>query len=133
MIPSIKTIQAAFPRIDRAKAVAIRGLMDGSVSPDDYPSVREWVAKCFTPPRAHERALLALNEVLDACGTESLSLGTAPWDRYYCDIVADYVNMGDTYVATITRDRAGVWRVESWGDALERAERKYGAAEGEES
>jgi hypothetical protein len=115
MIPTVEDILKAFPprTVDREKAVAIHDLMEGSV----------------TPPRA----LCAINEILDAHGVEAISLETAPYDRYGGQVVAEYVNMGDSYIATITRDRAGVWRVEGYGDALERAERKYGAAEGAES
>jgi hypothetical protein len=124
MIPTIEEIQAAFPprTVDREKATAIHGLMGGVLSPDDYPSVRRWVAQCFHLPPARARVLLAINEILDAHGVESVSLETAPYDRCYGQVVVEYINMGDPYIATVTRNRAGVWRVEGYADALERAE-----------
>lgn len=133
MIPTVEEILAAFPArtVDREKATAIHGLMGGVLSPDDYPSVKRWVAQCFHLPPARARVLLAINEILDAHGVESISLETAPYDRCYGAGVCEYINMGDPYIATVTRDRAGVYRVESYGNAQERAERLYGAAGGE--
>jgi len=48
-------------------------------------------------------------------------------DNYYHDIVALYVNMGDTYAATILYVTAeDKWVLTTWGDWVERNTRKYG-------
>ena len=69
------------------------------------------------------------NLILRAYGTEGIR---GEWQNgYWCNIVAAYVNMGDTYATTILHVRggwneAGKFHVSSWGDWVERNGAKHG-------
>jgi hypothetical protein len=63
--------------------------------------------------------LNAADELLDAYGIES-ACGTTP-AGYSVSVV--YVNMGDTYAATVVWDVNGKLRLTTMGDAIEHAER----------
>ena len=70
----------------------------------------------------HEEAMEAINEALGGCGVEVLRADNE-WDSYYGDIVAEYVNMGDTYDVTILYDiNECKYEVTSWGDWVEMME-----------
>lgn len=65
-----------------------------------------------------------VNELIKGYGTEAIR-GT--WENgYWCDIVACYVNLGDTYATTVMHVRTGKFIVCSWGDWIERNQKKYG-------
>jgi len=70
-------------------------------------------------------ALDFVNQTLNGHGVEAIR-GDYHVDNYYYDIVALYVNMGDTYNSTILyetdNDR---FLLTSWGDWVERNDRKY--------
>lgn len=95
------------------KALDILALIRGEVSPDEYPSVRRWTAQCYHPPSRHERTACALNEVLGAYGVEAI------FGENCTEPVLEYLNMGDTYDATLCYVD-GRWRVSSYGDEVER-------------
>lgn len=75
--------------------------------------------------------LEAIDKLLGTCGTEAIR---GEWQNgYWCDIVATYCNTGDTYALTVIHVRGdGSWNepgrfiVSSWGDWVERNERRYG-------
>lgn len=115
-LPSIKTLNRAFP----GKGKELRLLLEGKTNTTDYKSVRDWVAQCWHPPKYVERLLMALNEILEGHGTEPI------WSRKSCTWPeAEYVNMGDTYNATILYDYGrGTIQVTTWGDWVERNERR---------
>lgn len=69
----------------------------------------------------------AINEFLEGFGVESLELAdNQKWvDKYYMWSRASYVNMGDTYAATILRDnKTGSYTIKSWGDFVEAQSKK---------
>lgn len=70
-------------------------------------------------------ALDVVNKLFHGHGIESIS-GDYHVDRYYYSIVALYVNFGDPYVPTLIyetdNDR---FVLTTWGDWVERNERKY--------
>ena len=78
--------------------------------------------------RPDER-LEAINKLLHGYGIEAIE---GSWQNgYWCNIVANYVNMGDTYSTTILfiRDNygnSGRFSVMCWGDFVERYGKKYG-------
>lgn len=121
--PSVKTIQNGIG-IDRATARVVRGLMDGTISPDEerFAHTAEWVSRCYHMPRLHERVMSAINETIRGSGVEALEL--EPGSFANCDRNAeywDYVNLGDTYKTTVMRhSRTGKFRVCCWGDIAER-------------
>lgn len=69
----------------------------------------------------------AINKLLNGYGTESIR---GNWQNgYWCDIVAVYVNMGDTYSATVLQvrtDYGSHFTVTNYGDFIERNEKKLG-------
>jgi hypothetical protein len=66
------------------------------------------------------------NKLMGAHGVEGIR-GNYHVDGFYFDIVALYVNTGDTYAGTLLyvtdEDK---WVLTSWGDWVERNTRKYG-------
>jgi hypothetical protein len=72
-----------------------------------------------------DKVLEEVNRLTDANGIEPIN-GDYHVDNFYHDIVALYVNMGDTYETTLLyetdKDR---FLVTSWGDWVEHNERKY--------
>jgi len=81
-------------------------------------SIDSAITKAGTPS-AVDRVLDAANAALGGYGVEAIE---GEWhDRYYQNIVALYVNMGDTYNTTILFDAVkGRFHVTSWGDWVER-------------
>jgi hypothetical protein len=61
------------------------------------------------------------NDLFGGHGVEGLSAEGAFVDKYYYNIIALYVNMGDTYDATILFDTEnGEFLNQSWGDFYEK-------------
>jgi hypothetical protein len=94
------------------QTTAILDLIEGRKHPMDYESVLNWVRRCYHEPRHEEQVLEAINEVLEGFGVESFSTDSA---------VVSYVNMGDTYDATILLHGQD-FVVSSWGDYFEALE-----------
>jgi hypothetical protein len=70
-----------------------------------------------------------INDLLGCYGTEAIR---GEWQNgYWCDIVASYVNTGDTYNLTVLHIRGDNWNpagefiISSWGDWVEKNQRKY--------
>lgn len=73
---------------------------------------------------AAEQRIEEINSLLHGYGTEAVR---GEWQNgYWCDIVAVYVNMGDTYSTTVVHIRDVGFRVMSWGDFVERYSKKLG-------
>lgn len=72
-----------------------------------------------------------INKILGGFGVEAIR---GEWKNgYWCDIVATYVNRGDTYSTTVLHvrgesqfDDRGRFIVSSWGDFVERNGERYG-------
>lgn len=101
--------------IDIQQARQVRGLIQGLINPDIFDSVHNWCRQCYNEPSNNEKIIEALNEVIEGYGIESQSYGD---DQYF-----SYVNMGDTYSATIIYDD-GEYIFTSWGDYIEEIERR---------
>ncbi len=72
--------------------------------------------------------LEAINDLLGAYGVEAIR---GEWENgYWCDIVAAYCNMGDTYATTVLEVRTGFggsrFIVSTMGDFVERNSKKLG-------
>jgi hypothetical protein len=110
-----KDLEAAFP----GKSKEIRGLISGSIDVEQYEPVQRWVEMCFHMPSRQEMIDEALNHVLDGYGIEAI------WGESVTP-VAVYVNMGETYTTTLLYDCIKqVWVLTSWGDWVERYDKKY--------
>ena len=76
-----------------------------------------------------EERLQAINNLLHGYGTEAIR---GEWQNgYWCDVVACYVNMGDTYNTTVIQVRSdygnnSTFKVSTFGDFVERNGKKYG-------
>lgn len=117
--PSKKALlQAGF---NAEQAQAIRDLLHGIVKPGAYASVRHWRAECYHPPTHIECVMCAIDEIIHGCGTESIwGEKDEQWP------VAEYVNTGDTYSATILYCyETHTFRLTTWGGFYERYARRF--------
>ena len=123
MYPSVTTIAKLLgtsPSISKD----IRGLMEGTINPEQYESVAKWIKQCYHKPRKVELALEAINEILGGCGVEQIT--DNQWHAYWCDGGLLYVNMGDAYTCTVIYNtRKDKWLVGAWGDVVERDRKRF--------
>lgn len=85
-----------------------------------YRSVQNWMSQCFNRPNDHELILCAINQILEGHGVECIRDENVYVSRYYGDVIAEYINMGDTYLMTIVYDTAREkFLICSWGDFYE--------------
>jgi hypothetical protein len=108
-VPSVRTLEAAFP----TKGKALRRLLVDMTAVRAAPAVVAWVSQCHNEPQPHELRLCALNAELEGHGVEHVN-GTGVRAPSF-----DYINMGDTYAATILRFTGGRYIVACWGDQVE--------------
>lgn len=110
-LPSVKTLQTVAG--DRAQEV--RELLQGKRKTREYRSVTDWEKQCYNRPRYGERLMCALNEIIGGYGVEGLVRD----GEIACEY--EYINMGDTYTATIIRHIPSQRiSVGCWGDIVER-------------
>lgn len=77
----------------------------------------EWRRHHNIPKRPH-KIMLAVNDILNGYGVETLNGRYV--DAYYFNSQASYVNMGDTYIATILHDHEeNKFIITSWGNFME--------------
>lgn len=121
-IPSRKTLVDAFGEEVGAK---LRRILEGDESVLPQESDYRY-RHMYRPPRKLDRILDAANEAMGGHGTEGIRCEKV-WDPYFCNIIAVYVNMGDTYDTTLlyNTDTDSVV-VTSFGDWVERNDRRYG-------
>lgn len=87
--PSLKRLEEAFP----GKGKDLRALIKGEKKTRDYASVRDLESRCWNQPGYVYRLMTALNEIIGGYGSEAI--------RKRGEVVAEYVNMGDCYNATL--------------------------------
>lgn len=118
--PSVSRIEKLL-EVSREKATEVRGIIDGTRDPECYESVQKWMKQCYHRLSEVEIRMEALNEVLDGCGVEPIRVEGAHVDSYHFDIVATYVNNGDTYKPTVMYDtRKERFELTSWGAWVEK-------------
>ena len=108
--PSRKTLEAAFP----GKGKELRQLITEDVHPDNYKSVQDLVGQCWHGPTYSHMLLTAINEIIEGHGIEQIIPKDEDRHPSY-----EYINMGDTYNATILLRSDGRLIVASWGDIVE--------------
>ncbi len=116
-----KRVREEWPEV----ADQILGVIRDTINPWDIdPSIEPWIeAEGIYParPRANQRdcdRLQAINKLIEGHGCEAIFDDGQMWPDM------EYVNVGDSYAATIVLDRVeGRWLVTSWGDWVEHAER----------
>jgi predicted RNase H-like nuclease len=118
-VPSISTLTRRLG-VDMVKAKKLRWIMQQNDMEEIYGAFPDLPERGMVADLAME----AINVVLETYGVESLRDANY-WDSYYCDHVAIYANMGDTYDTTILYDRDnGRFIVTSYGDWIETEERR---------
>lgn len=116
-LPSINRLALVFGE----RAQEARSLLEGSISPDTYPSVASWVSQCWNPPTKRDRLLRALDEIAETYGVEAIFENSSRMSPAF-----EYLNTGDPYAPTLIYDHdTNRFRVTSWGDIVERHPNKY--------
>ena len=127
--PSAKRLVDAL-HITPEQAATVRALIRGEIKIQDnplFPRTAQWINSCYHAPRRLDRILSALNECLETQGVECITSGEQRMDGSH--IVAEYLNAGDTYNATLLfNHRTQAFSLTSWGDFVERNQSRYSIA-----
>jgi len=108
--PSQKTLEANFP----GKGKELRDLITGKIEPESYKTVARLCSECYSYPDYSHMLMTAINEVIEGHGVEYIRPKDDDHPSY------EYINMGDTYNATILLRDDGKLIVSSWGDIVEK-------------
>ena len=111
--PSVKRLKESL-NIDTRQAKIARALMQGwhfTWDVDLFPKANRYFTKCYSEPCYAQRVLHCLNEALEMHGVEVITRDG--------NVVARYLNSGDSYVPTLMRID-GKFRISSVGDYAER-------------
>jgi hypothetical protein len=97
----------------------VRAIINGEIPPCEFDAVRTWIHACYNRPAYASLKLCALNEVMEGYGVEGIY-------KVNDERIATYVNMGETYTATVVYrdDTQRHWDIISMGDLVELYERK---------
>lgn len=97
----------------------VNSILNGTLDPETFKSVDAWVSECYHKPKSDELKMLAINEVLEGYGIESLN--TSKWKNgYWQFVLCTYVNMGDLYIPTVVQHRKHGFMISSIGDIIEK-------------
>lgn len=106
-------------------------IIGGQRRPKNYPGYDKWYNQFVGRPTKRMAKFWAIAQVAPDAFDDSSSLVlceggfTSPQKMDGSDIVFEYLNVGDTYAATIGYDhRIGEWAVTSWGDLVEKKYRR---------
>lgn len=113
-IPSVKTLEAAFP----TKGKVLRHLLQSSVAVREHPAAMALEQQSYNPHALSHLRMTALNAELETFGVEHCHHTSA--DVHCVDRCFDYLNTGDAYGTTIIRFEDGRYRVGDWGTVVER-------------
>jgi hypothetical protein len=113
-IKDLFTLNASAEQIEK-----VNGILNGTIDPETFQSVQDWISQCFNKPSSDEMKMRAINQILEGYGIESVR--TSKWKNgYWCDILCTYVNMGDSYITTVIHHRKHGFMVSSIGDVIEK-------------
>ena len=115
---TIDRLLAHLPSLTRRQAAEILLVIRGRVDPARYKTVAAWIGQCFNPPRRIDLKLAAVDEIMGGFGVECI--GEAECPTIYGEPAAEYINVGDTYQATLLYDHdRAKWCMTTWGDWVE--------------
>ncbi len=115
MLPSVKTLEAAFPGKGRELR---RALEANRAELAQHPAGAARIAECYHPPKTYDVRLHVLNAIAETCGVEYIPHKE---DTFTESLGIDYLNTGDSYCSTIVRFcETGAYRVRCWGELVER-------------
>lgn len=119
-IPSLKTIQKNLEYLDEEQCKKVRAILEGKIPLDSFKSVQELNAECYHRPDPYYQKLTALNEVMEGHGIEVIFNAKN-------EVMAEYINVGDTYIATVMFSRAHTnpWVISDEAGYRETQERAY--------
>ena len=113
-----------------AKGLACSDLISGKLDPVTFEPVENWVRACYHEPSENELILAALNCVLEGYGVEAIRVEDAWVDSFHGDIVGTYVNMGDSYAATVVLDsETHDFIISTWADFFTAVEEELAKGE----
>lgn len=98
----------------------IRGMIAGKYNPFEVSGdVRRWCGQCYHTPDRHSQLMVAINELLDCHGVESIDYQGDRANDFSGTPRFAYCNTGDSYAATVcysyARDR---FIVCGWADLV---------------
>ena len=89
----------------------------GETDLDEFEPTATWIRQCHHRPPKVCLKMYAINHILEGYGCEAVFGDDPRWPDM------EYVNMGDTYAATVLHDYTrGTYRVMGWGDWIEESE-----------
>lgn len=114
-LPSVKTLETAFP----GKGKELRQALEMSKAQLlAHPAGAARQAECYNPPACYDLRLHVLDAIAETCGVE---YAASAKDTFTSAKGFDYLNVGDSYVATIIRMcETGNYRVACVGDIVEK-------------
>jgi hypothetical protein len=114
-LPSVKTLENAFP----GKGKALReALLMNRAQLSEHPAGKSRIAECCYHPACYDIRMHVLDFIAGCHGVEYVA---SDKDTFTTASGFDYLNVGDSYVATIVRSReTGNYRVACIGDIVER-------------
>jgi hypothetical protein len=99
----------------------VRGDMDRVAILEAVPAAEQRERECYNTPPLNDLKMYAVNSLMDGYGVESIEKPDSSGCGRYDDYI-DFINMGDTYSATVLRD-GNKWWIGCMGDTVERLER----------
>jgi hypothetical protein len=115
MLPSIKTLERAFP----GKGKELRQALQANRSElAKHPAGADRIQECLHPPKTSDIRMHVLDSIAETHGVEYIAHKD---DSFSQAMGIEYLNTGDSYALTIVRFcETGNYRVVSWGDIVER-------------
>lgn len=99
------------------QAQKIKGIIEGTIDPLTFDSVKKWVDQCYNMPSKLELKLEAINEILEGYGVEYIESTS---DNFDSPEGLSYINLGDTYTPTVIFDHgSNKFKYCSYGDIIE--------------
>jgi hypothetical protein len=114
MLPSIKTLESAFPGYGKQLRQALEMKRSQLAQ---HPAGAARIAECYHPPKTYDVRLHVLNAIAETCGVEYIGHRDDTFTESYG---LEYLNVGDPYIPTIVRFADGRYRIACYGDIVER-------------
>ena len=113
-------LRQTFPNMLQGGEHLIVGMINGKYDPEHFYAAKQWLNHCYNRPSNDALILEAIDGIIEGHGTESIY---ADNDTYHDNLLAEYINTGDTYSSTIAYID-GKYIITCIGDLIEDFERK---------
>ena len=117
-----KGILATWPTLTKKAAYLITRLCNGTYDPETFSAGQRRVSECYNRPSQTDLILTVVNSLFNTYGIVAHGVEGVP---YYENAMRDgefieYVNMGDTYRATILHNpEMNRFEISDWGSLYE--------------